>query len=37
MKICIAGAGYLHAQEHMETDTVLRKFEADLVTLLSNA
>ena len=33
----LGAAGFLHAQEHMETDTVLTKFEADLVALLSNA
>ena len=33
----LGAAGYLHAQEHMETDTVLTKFEAELRDLLSNA
>jgi colanic acid biosynthesis glycosyl transferase WcaI len=33
----LGAAGFLHAQEHMETDTLLTKFEADLVALLSNA
>lgn len=33
----LGAAGYVHAQEHMGTDMVLAKFEADLVALLSNA
>jgi colanic acid biosynthesis glycosyl transferase WcaI len=31
------GPGYRHAQVHMETHAVLKKFEADVVELLAKA
>jgi colanic acid biosynthesis glycosyl transferase WcaI len=32
----LGAAGYLHAQEHMETDSVLTRFEANVLELVRN-
>jgi hypothetical protein len=33
----LGAAGFRHAQEHMETNVVLTRFEADVVELLAKA